>query len=176
MNWFSNKFIDSLGGKQMSELNEKTCKELREIAKHYGITGRWDMNKQELIEAIEKVSDLSDDEIMFEGDCIIKEEVSNQSEGSQKVSKTTRDYLNNAEVGTLVAFKKNISKDIAMSGKFISFEDGKVTVESKKGTLFKLNPENIIWVKTGGRWPKWVFNLFNKEKVDKEVGNDYAVS
>jgi len=64
-----------------------------------------------------------------------------------------------------------------MSGKFISLENGKVTVESKKGTVFKLNPENIIWVKTGERWPKWVFNLFNNSKeVDKEVDSDNAIS
>lgn len=161
----------------MSDLNNKTCKELREIAKHYGITGRWDMNKQQLIIAIEDASGFTDDEIMFEGDCIIKEEDSIQSEGSQKVSKTTLEYLVSAEVGTLVAFKRNSSKDIAMSGKFISFENGKVTVESKKGTIFKLNPENIIWVKTGERWPKWVFNLFNNSKeVDKEVDSDNAIS
>lgn len=161
----------------MRDLNKKTCKDLREIAKHYGITGRWDMTKHQLIEAIEKASERPDDEIMFEGDCIIKEGNSNQTEGSQKVSKTTLDYLNDAEVGTLVAFKRNSSKDIAMSGKFISFENGKVTVESKKGTMFKLNPDNIIWVKTRERWPKWVFNLFNRSKeVDKEVNSDNAVS
>ena len=161
----------------MSDLNKKTCKELREIAKHYGVTGRWDMKKHELIDAIENAFDWSDDEIMFEGDCIIKNEDSIQSEGSQKVSKTTLEYLANAEVGTLVAFKRNSSKDIAMSGKFISLENGKVTVESKKGTIFKLNSENIIWVKTGERWPKWVFKLFNNSKeVDKEVDSDNAIS
>lgn len=161
----------------MSDLNKKTCKELREIAKHYGVTGRWDMNKQELIEAIAYAFNLSGDEIMFEGDCTIKNECSIQSEGSQKVSKTTLEYLANAEVGTLVAFKRNSSKDIAMSGKFISLEHGKVTVESKKGTIFKLNPENIIWVKTGERWPKWVFSLFNNSKeAGKEVYSDNAIS
>lgn len=157
----------------MSDLNKKTCKELRDIAKQYGITGRWDMKKQELIEAIESMSDLTDDKIIFEDDCIIKSEDTIQSEGSQKVSRTTLEYLNNAEAGTLVAFKRNSSKDVAMSGKLISFENGKVTVESKKGTKFKLNPDNIIWVKTGDRWPRWVFNLFNK---DKEVESDNAIS
>lgn len=157
----------------MSDLNKKTCKELRDIAKQYGITGRWDMKKQELIEAIEGMSDLTDDKIIFEDDCIIKSEDTIQSEGSQKVSRTTLEYLNNAEAGTLVAFKRNSSKDVAMSGKLVSFENGKVTVESKKGTKFKLNPDNIIWVKTGDRWPRWVFNLFNK---DKEVESDNAIS
>ena len=159
----------------MSDLNKKTCKELREIAKHYDVKGRWDMTKVELIEAIEDAFAWSDDEVLFEGDNLIKNENSNQSEGSQKVSKTTRYYIDNAEAGTLVAFKRNPSKDIAMSGKFVSLEDGKVTIESKRGTLFKLSPENIIWVKTGNRWPRWVFNLFSK-KVDKEVESDNAIS
>ena len=81
----------------MSDLNKKTCKELREIAKHYDVKGRWDMTKQELIEAIEDAFAWSDDEVLFEGDNLIKNENSNQSEGSQKVSKTTRYYLDNAE-------------------------------------------------------------------------------
>jgi hypothetical protein len=160
----------------MSDLNKKTCKELREIAKQYGVVGRWDMNKQQLIDALENVNDFNDNEITFENDCIIKEEDEIKPEGSQKVTKDTIDYLNNAEPGTLVAFKRN-SKNVAMSGKLVTIENGKVFVESKNGTLFKLNIENIIWVKTGERWPKWVFNLFNSSnKSDKGVVDDNAIS
>ena len=154
-------------------MKEKTVKELREIAKELEIVGRWDMNKTQLIEAIEMaqaVQELSDENIKLEGDCIIKENNSNQSEGTQKVTKTTDDYLNNIEPGVLVAFKRN-SKDIAMSGKFVSFDennDNLVYVESKKGTMFKITKANIIWVKTGARWPKWVFTLFNHNKSDKK--------
>lgn len=154
-------------------MKEKTVKELREIAKELEIVGRWDMNKTQLIEAIEMaqvVQDLSDEDIEFEGDCIIKENNSNQSEGTQKVTKTVDDYLNNIEAGTLVAFKRN-SKDIAMSGKFVSFDennDNLVYVESRRGTMFKIQKENIIWVKTGSRWPKWVFTLFNHNRSDKQ--------
>lgn len=154
-------------------MKEKTVKELREIAKELEIVGRWDMNKTQLIEAIEMaqaVQELNDEDIELENDCIIKEDNSNQSEGTQKVTKTTDDYLNNIEPGILVAFKRN-SKDIAMSGKFVSFDgnnDNLVCIESKKGTLFKVPKANIIWVKTGARWPKWVFALFNHSKSDKQ--------
>ena len=158
----------------MKDLKLKKCDELREIAKHYNITGRWNMTKAQLIEAIEKVSDDKSDEVMFKGNNLIKGENSNQSEGSQKVTRTTLDYLQTAEPGTLVAFKRSQLKDIAMSGKLVSFKNGKVIVESKKGTLFKLNQESIIWVKTGDRWPSWVFALFNKSA--KEVDVDNAVS
>lgn len=154
----------------MEDLKKKTCKELRDIAKDLNIVGRWDMSKEELIKAIANASDCSNEEPIVEDDCNIKGSNSNQSEGSQKVTKTTKDYLNDAIPGTLVAFKRNNSKDIAMSGKFVSYENGKVIVESKKGTLFKLLPENIIWVKTGARWPKWVFDLFNKGS--EEVHDD----
>lgn len=146
----------------MSDLRKKTCKELRDIAKELGIVGRWDMNKQELIDAIEEVS-YDDSEITFETNCIESEK-----EDTSKAKKTTLEYLNDAEAGTLVAFKKNNS-DAAMSGKFIMVENDEIVVETKMGTIFRLNPENIIWVKTGARWPRWVFDLFNP---DKEVHND----
>ena len=158
----------------MSDLSNKTCKELREIAKGCAIKGRWDMTKDELIKAIQDVYSLSDDSITFESDCVIKEEDSTQHRGSQKATKTTLDYLSTVEPGTLVAFTRKSAKNIAMSGKLVSIENGKVKVESKKGTLFKLNIENIIWVKTGDRWPRWVFALFNKNS--KEVESDNAVS
>ena len=158
----------------MSDLSNKTCKELREIAKGCAIKGRWDMTKDELIKAIQDVYSLSDDSITFESDCIIKEEDSTQHRGSQKATKTTLDYLSTVEPGTLVAFTRNSAKRVAMSGKLVSIENGKVKVESKKGTLFKLNIENIIWVKTGDRWPRWVFALFNKNA--KEVESDNAIS
>lgn len=153
----------------VKELNNKTVKELREIAKELNIVGRWDMNKSQLIDAI-YVANLSDDKITFETDCIISKSNSNEPEGSQKVTKTTDDYLKTIEKGTLVAFKRNKNKDVAMSGKFVSFDEteDKVLIESKKGTLFKVNRENIIWVKTGARWPKWVFSLFNREGEESD--------
>lgn len=156
----------------MSDLTKKTVKELRDIAKELNIKGRWDMSKDQLINEIEACR-WSDAEIVFETDCAIPKEKKTHPEGTQKVTKTTLDYLLSAEPGTLVAFKRN-NKEVAMSGKFISFDGSKVTIESKRGTLFKVNQENVIWVKTGIRWPKWVFALFNKES--KEVDVDNAIS
>lgn len=125
-------------------LATKTVKELRTIAGELGITGRWDMKKSELIEAIEMMQD------------------------APQQTKSTYDYLAEAEKGTLVAFTRGNNKDIAMSGKFMGMDGNKVLVESKLGTVFKLNPENIIWVKTGTRWPRWVFSLFSKKESEAE--------
>lgn len=132
----------------MKDLQSKTVKELRELAKEKNISGRWDMNKKQLIDAIESSVEIP--------------------------TKTTSDYLSNIEPGTLVAFKRSNKKDLAMSGKFVSFIEGKVVIETKKGTQFRIKPENVIWVKTGTRWPKWVYSLFNKK--ESEVEGDNAVS
>lgn len=175
---------------EVKDLKGMTVKELREVAKCLGIVGRWEMSKEQLVEVLavadrialvaplercnEQLSGclcdngLSDDMITFESDCIIRSKDSNESEGLQKVSKTTDEYLKGIAVGTLVAFKRSKNKEVAMSGKFVSFNEAedKVLIESKKGTCFKVARENIVWVKTGARWPKWVFSLFNKEKEE----------
>ena len=136
-------------------MESKTVKELREIAKEMGIVGRWEMSKQELIEAINAVQQ-------------------SVNEGDDCAKRTPQDYLQNIGPGTLVAFKRNKNKDVAMSGKFVGFENGRVLIESKKGTLFKVSPDNVIWVKSGGRWPKWVYSLFNNK--EREVESDNAIS
>ena len=124
-------------------LATKSVKELRDIAGELNISGRWSMKKDELIDAI--------------------------AQAQENERKTTLDYLENATEGTLVAFTRGKNKDVAMSGKFVEFNsDGKVLVESKLGTVFRLNPENIIWVKTGTRWPRWVFSLFSKKESEAE--------
>lgn len=148
----------------MRDLSNKTLKELRDIAKELNIVGRWDMSKAELIQSIEAVQEsYSDADITFETDCI---------EDASSAKRATCDYLKDAEPGTLVAFMKP-NAETAISGKFVSCEKGKVLIVTKMGTVYKVEPEQVIWVKTGARWPRWVFDLF---KIDKEVDSDHAVS
>ena len=120
-----------------NELATKTVKELRDLAKERNIVGRWGMTKEELVNALSDV---------------------------QK-SKTAQDYLNDISPGTLVAFTRGKNKDFAMSGKFVSHDisAGKVVVETKRGTLFSLSPSDFIWVKRGGRGPRWVYLMFNSK-------------
>lgn len=118
-----------------NELATKTVKELRDLAKEHNIVGRWGMTKEELVNALCNVQKL----------------------------RTTEDYLNDISPGTLVAFTRGKKKDIAMSGKFVErTAAGKLIVETKIGTQFTLSHDDILWVKTGGRWPKWVYQKFNK--------------
>ena len=119
-----------------NELATKTVKELRDLAKEQNIVGRWSMTKEELVNALS---------------CVRK-------------SRTAIDYLEDIKPGTLVAFSRGRNKKIVMSGKYVTTNDkGKIIVETKMGTEFVLSPDEIVWVRTGKRWPKWVYQMFNNK-------------
>lgn len=68
-------------------------------------------------------------------------------------------YVENAEIGTIVAFKLPGMK--VKSAKIIrkSTKNRKYKVETAYGTDFVISFDDIIWVKTNKRWPKGVYNL-----------------
>lgn len=82
---------------------------------------------------------------------------------------TTRDYLDRAEVGTIVAFKAFFKgKHIVLSGKILEKGPSGIAVETKNGTRFSIMDDDVIWVKTGARWPSWVFEqLVRREHHDE---------
>ena len=145
-------------------MESKTVKELRAIACELGIIGRWSMNKSELIAAIGN----------FKSKENIQEKTSNEREGLQKVtepfkpSPETKKYVDNIEEGTIIAFIHHYNKtnrDFYLSG-IVHGKNGSgmLNVESKKGYKYTVKPDNVIWVKTGTRWPAFVIDLFNKNK------------
>lgn len=114
-------------------------KQLRALAGTLQIVGRSNMNKAELVIAIKEL------------------EVA-----AKAPVKTTRDYIASLEGGELVAFTPNGRNTI--SGKVLSISTDKteVLVQTKSGSNHKVKSENIVWVRTGSRWPRWVFEMFGK--------------
>lgn len=74
-------------------------------------------------------------------------------EGKQK-------YINSLEIGQILAFKIGES---VISGKVVDIGEY-IRVETKNDTQFIISEEDIIWVKTGQRWPKGVFRALKGEK------------
>ena len=103
------------------------------MAKELNIIGRHSMRKQQLVEAIEAL-------VLKKGDDNLKQK---------------DEYIENARIGTIVAFKVNESKTI--SGKIEEIHKNDFVVETKNGVKFTVRKRNVIWVKTGDRWPKGVF-------------------
>ena len=68
-------------------------------------------------------------------------------------------YIDNADIGTIVAFRLPGMK--AKSAKIIrkSTKNRKFKVETAYGMQFVISYDDVLWVKTNKRWPKGVYLL-----------------
>lgn len=136
----------------MDNFSSKTVKELLIIAKEYQIVGRHDMKKQQLIDAIiESKKDM--DEIT-----------------TSTVNKTHDDYVKNLKLGDIIAFQfySPFGKKIVRSAKVVDAHPGEIglTVQDKIGNEYFVYKSNILWVKTGKRWPKYIYSMFKGETIN----------
>lgn len=145
------------------ELELLKVKELRDVAKEYKIKGYWNIPKAELISAIIKADTPEDVEEETEADV-------DTSENRMK------NYIENAQVGTIVAFVDRTKASKYRSAKIVkrSTSNRKFLVETDYGAQFKISFDDVIWVRTGKRWPKGVYRLL-KGLVD-ENGKDAETS
>lgn len=172
----------------VEELNNLTVKELLELAKKYDIKGRHDMKKCELISHIEKVQNQTAPEAKCaeHSEQPAKQNLEQQAEqtktdcladeveiiGQRKTEKTRSDYVNKLAVGQIIAF--DLTEGKAMSAKVTDIvrsadENIKfVLCESKKGTKYKVPASKIIWVKTGKRFPGYVYDKLVKRMPDTD--------
>jgi len=157
-------------------LQNKTCKELRELAKELNIPGRWGMTKEQLIDAIlgaEVVENTNEPEgikdrckvdnhkVVEVENKVEKESVSVNIDMTRKMP-----YIENVKIGTLVAFR--LSNGRVKSAKVIrkSTKNRKLMLETNYGAKYVVSYDDIIWVRTGKRWPRGVYNLL-KGLVDE---------
>lgn len=162
-------------------LQNKTCKELRELAKEMNISGRWDMTKDQLIEAIlgAKVvqntdeSESAKDEVKIDNhvnDAEVEDKVENESAGVQVDMKQKMQYIENVEIGALVAFRLSNGKVKSAKVTRKSTKNRKLKLETDYGAEYIVSYDDIVWVRTGKRWPRGVYKLL-KGLVD-ENGNE----
>lgn len=139
----------------MDNLSSKTVKELLAIAKEYQIVGRHDMKKQQLIDAIVEVVEI--EKALDETDASV-------------ANKTHGDYVENLKQGDIIAFQFNnpFGKKITRSAKVIDPHPGEIgtTVQDKIGNKYFVYKSNILWVKTGKRWPKYIYSMFKGETAN----------
>lgn len=144
------------------ELKSLTVSQLRERAKELGISGRWEMTKAQLIDAIEKSQPK------------IESEKTNESrESSDMVIGEIRDYdkskrmkfVENVSVGSIVAFRCFGGK--VKSAKVIDKEEDKkkLILETNYGRTFRVSYEDILWVRMGSRWPKGIIQLLKADVI-----------
>lgn len=171
-------------------LESKTKKELRAIATELEITGRWDMTKPQLIEAILRANSVecNEENIVNENSQSAKDEhkvdnrecenveaedkVENESANVKVNMEQKMSYIENIDIGTIVAFR--LSNGKAKSAKVTrkSTKNRKLKVETDYGAEYIISYDDVIWVRTGKRWPRGVYQLLKgqvnangKEKI-----------
>lgn len=165
-------------------LESKTCKELRKIATELEITGRWDMTKPQLIDAIlransaecsehEETADTNlqsaNDECKIdnrENNVEAEDKVENESANVAKVNMEQKiSYIENINIGTIVAFRLSNGKVKSAKVTNKSTKNRKLKLETEYGAEYIISYNDVIWVRTGKRWPRGVYTLL-KGQVD----------
>ena len=145
-------------------LQSKNCKELREIAKGLKIQGRWDMTKEELITNIMAASENGKSDVDgINGQSTI-DECKTEDQIHINMEQKMR-YIENVELGTIVAFR--LANGRVKSAKVVkkSTKSRKLKLETNYNAEYIVSYDDIIWVRTGKRWPKGVYELL-KGKVN----------
>lgn len=84
-------------------------------------------------------------------------------------------YIENAKIGSIVAFRLPDGKVISAAIVKRSTKGRKFMVETKYGIEYKISFDDVIWVRTGKRWPKGVYLLFKKNIKNEVNENGKAV-
>lgn len=74
-------------------------------------------------------------------------------------SRPRSSYINNAQVGSIVAFY--LPDSSVKSARIVkkSTKEQKFLVQMKYGSKFLIDFDDVVWVKITDWWPKWVYNL-----------------
>ena len=160
-------------------LNAKTRKELRKIATELQIIGRWEMNKEQLIDAILRAKDAENSNHTNEADVSLQSakdeckidnhnpeqnveaegKVENES-ANVKINKEQKmAYIENIDIGAIVAFRLSNGKVKSAKVTRKSTKNRKLKVETGYGAEYIISYDDIIWVRTGKRWPRGVYEL-----------------
>lgn len=154
-----------------TELEKMTCENLRELAKGLGIPKRWSMKKAELVEAIlqaenaksskRKVNAKEEHEVVSQEqnvEAVTKEKqtagVKSDIDYEQKLR-----YVENAKIGALIAFRLPDGKVKSAKITNKSTKSQKFRAETEYGAIYIIPYDDVLWVRTGLRWPKGVYRL-----------------
>lgn len=94
-------------------------------------------------------------------------------ESKNAKAKMKEEYIRNAEPGLIIAFRLNfeaLGKKLTkvISGKVIENNNEKeeYIVETKNGLKYGVPYNAVIWVKTGARWPRGVYEEMKNGAVE----------
>lgn len=151
--------------------------ELKQVCKEGGIRhykGKNCFTKVELVEAILRAEENVEDNTQSATD-----EIKNDNHDTEAVSKKEQTaivvdmeqkmpYIEQATIGTIVAFR--LANGKVKSAMIIkkSTKNCCFMVETEYKAQYVVDYENVIWVRTGDRWPRGVYRLLKGLVGDEE--------
>lgn len=136
--------------------------ELRKLASEHGVKKIRSYKKNELIDVILSVLSNSTTEAKEETNIVNTDDSENK-----EVGKKTKQYIENAPLGTIVAFTLPNGKVKSAAIINRSSKSQKLKVETSYGKQYIVPYDDVLWVKTANRWPKGIYQKF-KSEVEKE--------
>lgn len=154
--------------KRKEELNKMSVDELRKYASTLKIKKIRSYRKTELID------------VVIETELTKSKEVKEYKEDNKKVTKSDnkevtatdrierkKKYIENIEIGSLVAFKLSSGKVKSAKVTNKSSKTRKLKLETQYGKEFIISYDDVVWVKTT-RWPAGVWRLLKGIEEPKE--------
>ena len=168
------------------ELNMLNVENLRKYASSIKVKKIRTYKKPELIEEVIRVQHEIEEEFGTEEELRAlkvesEKEVEEVEEVEEAVETNNNDcdgidskrlsYIENAPVGTIVAFKIGTKVKSAM---IVNRSSGrkKLKLETAYGKVFVVDYSDILWVRTSKRWPKGIYQLFGKNKAVNTDGKE----
>lgn len=138
-------------------------------------------NQQQEEVVVTSNNDVKEENVITVSD---SEETNADSEFATCISrkKTQAEYIDNIKPGMIIAFCTEPNKAISAKVREIRFSSTValsveyVVAESKNGFVYKVPRSAIIWVKTGLRWPKGVFEKLKNHGGSEDNGGSENVA
>lgn len=145
------------------ELAEKTVSELCVICKEKGVTYYTHKKKLTKTEIINKLVECESESVSIKDEVIEDKKdnvVENVSDNHKVYKVNNKDkYIESIQIGVIVAFREpetnklNTAKVIKKSTK-----NRKLKLQTQYGAEFIIPYESVVWVKTGTRFPRGIYN------------------
>ena len=173
-----------------TELEAMKAEELRQMCKDMGISfykGKSRLTKAEMIDKLlcevesngEEVVEANDKSVEQAKSEPVKSQEEIEAEEAAKLAMRAK-YIEEAKVGTIIAFRLESGKVISAMIVKKSTKNRKFKVETKYGAEHIVLFDEILWVRTNKRWPKFIYNLFKEnvksQEVDEDVRDEEAIS
>lgn len=157
-----------------NELENMTKENVVKVAKDLGVKryeGKSMLSKKELIDGICKAMESNDD--VADAQKAISEAGEQIKKNEIVVDRKVKDErILSAPIGTLIAFREPETGKLN-TAKLTNRNKTKklIKCETQYGKEFLISFSDIVWTKTGSRWPKSIYNELKGKKADagKEI-------